>query len=88
MATGRVRAYRPLAGFGFITPSHNCGNVFVQADDIDDAEHNLVAGEVVEYEPEVGIDGQLKAVHVHVVDRSDAVADGASPAAPRPGWTP
>ncbi len=79
MAVGRVTAYRPLAGFGFITPSHNCGNVFVQADDVEEAEHDLVPGEVVEYDPEVGIDGQLRAVHVHLLDRPD----GASPAATR-----
>lgn len=67
MALGRVRAYRSPEGFGFITPSHDCGDVFVQADDIEKGEHSLVAGEVVEYEPEVGVDGQLRAVHVHGV---------------------
>ena len=67
MAVGRVRAYRPHAGFGFITPSHQCGDVFVQADDIDEPEPVLVPGEMVEYEPEVGVDGQLRAVHVHGV---------------------
>ena len=67
MAVGRVRAYRARAGFGFITPSHDCGDVFVQVDDIDQAEHHLVPGEVVEYEPQVGVDGQLRAVHVHTL---------------------
>ncbi len=67
MAVGRVRAYRAPAGFGFITPSHDCGDVFVQADDIDEEEHRLVPGDVVEYEPQVGLDGQLRAVHVHAL---------------------
>ena len=67
MAVGQVRVYRPAEGFGFITPSHNCGDVFVQADDIDTVEHRLEPGEVVEYEPEIGLDGQLRAVHVHGV---------------------
>ena len=67
MAVGRVKAYRPHAGFGFIAPSHNCGDVFVEVADIEEAGQDLVPGEVVEYDPEVGVDGQLKAVHVHVV---------------------
>ncbi len=70
MAVGRVQAYRPRAGYGFITPSHNCGDLFVQAEDIDPGEHELLPGEVVEYQPEVGIDGQLRAVHVHVLATS------------------
>ncbi len=67
---GRVTAYRPLAGFGFITPSHGCGDVFVQAEDVDGAGPELVPGEVVEFDPEVGCDGQLRAVHVRSVDRA------------------
>lgn len=70
MAMGQVRAYRPAAGFGFITPSHECGDVYVQAADIQEAEHDLVPGEVVEYDPEVGSDGQLRAVHVRPVYRA------------------
>lgn len=69
MALGRVKAYRSQAGFGFITPSHECGDVFVQSEDIQGSEANLVPGEVVEYDPEVGMDGQLKAVHVHPLDQ-------------------
>ena len=61
---GRVTAYRSPAGFGFITPSHGCGDVFVQAGDIQGAEHDLEPGDVVEFDPEVGSDGQLRAVHV------------------------
>lgn len=61
---GRVTAYRPKAGFGFITPSHGCGDVFVQSGDVQGAAHDLEPGDVVEFDPEVGADGQLKAVHV------------------------
>lgn len=70
MATGQVKAYRPRAGFGFITPSHDCGDVFVQAGDIQECDHDLVPGETVEYDSEVGCDGQLKAVHVRPVYRA------------------
>ena len=65
---GRVTAFRPRSGFGFITPSHGCGDVFVQADDVQGPEQVLVPGEVVEFDPEVGADGQLRAVHVRHVD--------------------
>ena len=70
MAVGQVRVYRPTEGFGFITPSHNCGDVFVRANDIDEPEHDLEPGDEVEYEPQVGLDGQLRAVHVHGVLRA------------------
>lgn len=64
-----MTAYRPPRGFGFITPDHNCGDLFVSAEDVDDDDVDLVPGEVVEYDPEVGTAGQLKAVAVRRVSR-------------------
>lgn len=65
MASGRVKAYRPRRGFGFITPENEGGDVFVQVDDVEGGhERHLVPGQPVEYEATVGTDGQLKAVGV------------------------
>lgn len=64
---GCVAAYRPGRGFGFISPEHNCGDVYVQAQDVEDADVDLVPGETVEYEPQVGLAGQLVAVSVRRV---------------------
>ncbi len=69
MAVGRVKAYRASRGFGFITPADHCGQVFVQAVDLEHTGRELVPGEVVEYQPEVGTDGQLKAVAVRPLRR-------------------
>ena len=67
---GRVAAYRRSRGFGFISPEHDCGDVYVRAEDVDDADVDLVPGEAVEYEPQVGLAGQLVAVSVRRVPPS------------------
>ncbi len=68
VAAGRVRVYRPELGFGFITPDDDSYDVYVQAADVDEPTGTaLVAGEVVEYQPAVGQDGQLQALEVHAL---------------------
>ncbi len=67
---GSVAVFRSRRGFGFITPDHNCGDLFVAAEDVADDDADLVPGEAVEYRPEVGVAGQLRAVAVRRVDRS------------------
>lgn len=64
---GRVAAYRPAQGYGFIRPAHDGGRLFVTRDDVEDEQGHLVPGEVVEYRPAVGSAGQLKAVEVRRV---------------------
>ena len=64
---GRVAAYRASHGFGFICPAHDCGRLFVCADDVEEDDERLVPGEVVEYRAVVGTGGQLKAVDVRRV---------------------
>ena len=67
---GRVAAYRPSRGFGFITPDHNCGDLFVRAADVEDDGVALIPGQAVEYQPRVGEAGQLVAVAVRPLDRT------------------
>lgn len=62
---GHVEAYRGSRGFGFIRPDHNCGRLFVRAEDVEDDSVLLVPGEAVEYHPRIGSAGQLIAVEVH-----------------------
>lgn len=61
---GHVVEYRPSRGFGFIAPDHDCGWVFVRAQDVEDDNAPLRSGEVVEFHPELGLAGQLTAVGV------------------------
>lgn len=58
---GHVACFRSRRGYGFITPDGNCCDLFVQAEDVADDDHDLVPGEAVEYEPRVGAAGQLRA---------------------------
>lgn len=61
---GHVAVYRSSRGFGFIKPDHNCGDLFVRAEDGEDDNVDLVPGEAVEFRPHVGVAGQLTAVGV------------------------
>ncbi len=76
---GRVAAYRASRGFGFITPDHNCGDLFVQAGDVEDDGVALVPGQAVEYQPRVGEAGQLVAVAVRPLDRKNRRRKGDVP---------
>lgn len=72
MTAGRVRVFRQDRGFGFISPEDGSYDVFVEAADIDPRTGPALAdGELVEYHPAVGQDGQLHAVAVHRLPASE-----------------
>ncbi|HVE46496.1 MAG TPA: cold shock domain-containing protein [Acidimicrobiales bacterium] len=72
MTAGRVRVFRQDRGFGFIAPDDGSYDVFVEAADIDQGTSPALAnGEPVEYSPAVGQDGQLHAVAVHALRKSE-----------------
>ncbi len=68
MQRGHVEAYRASRGFGFIKPDGNFGDLFVRAEDVEDDHVDLVPGEPVEYQLQVGTGGQLRAVAVRRLD--------------------
>lgn len=70
MQRGHVQAYRASRGFGFIKPDGNFGDLFVRAEDLEDDHVGLVPGEPVEYQPQVGTGGQLRAVAVRRLNRT------------------
>ena len=72
MTAGRVRVFRQDRGFGFISPDDGSFDVFVEAADIDQGKSPPLAdGVAVADRPAVGRDGQLHAVAVHALRKSE-----------------
>jgi cold shock protein len=67
MATGTVKWFNPVKGFGFIAPQDGSKDVFVHISALERAGlSGLSEGQTVEFELERGRDGRMSAANLSV----------------------
>ena len=69
MATGTVKWFNPVKGFGFIAPDDEGKDVFIHISALERGGiSGLAEGQKIEYELGVGRDGRTSAENVRLVD--------------------
>jgi len=69
MATGLVKWYNPVKGFGFIQPEGGGKDVFVHVSAVESAGHgDPMEGDRISYDLEKGRDGRLSAINLRPPD--------------------
>lgn len=69
MATGTVKFFNTIKGFGFIEPEDGSKDAFVHISSVERAGlHSLNEGQKVSYDLEVGRNGKSSAENLSIVD--------------------